>query len=366
MSSIQKRENGKWRARYRDAAGKEHARHFDRKVDGQRWLDTVTAAVVTGAYVDPNAGRLTLRSYFEEWSARQLWESGTRRAMELSMRSCSFADIELKRIRRSDVETWVKLLATTLAANTVHARVQNVRSVLRAAVRDKVIASDPSAGVVLPRRRRVEHAMRIPAPDTVGALYEASDEWFKTFIALCAFAGLRLGEAAGVRRSDIDFLRRALKVERQVHRQPGHELEIRPPKYGSERTVHLPDGLLNVLSDHIREVGVYGLEEWLFPGMDGAPMLPRKHAYTWDRLCMKIGVEGVTIHDLRHYYASGLIASGCDVVTVQRALGHKTATVTLNTYSHLWPSADDRTRAGAQFLMDQSFGFPADRVRTGE
>ena len=55
MPSIAKRDNGKWRARYRDEGGKEHARHFPRKVDAQRWLDEVTASLVTGQYVDPNA-----------------------------------------------------------------------------------------------------------------------------------------------------------------------------------------------------------------------------------------------------------------------------------------------------------------------
>jgi integrase len=49
------------------------------------------------------------------------------------------------------------------------------------------------------------------------------------------------------------------------------------------------------------------------------------------------GLTGIKLHDLRHFYASGLIAQGCDVVTVQRALGHATATTTLNTYSHLGP-----------------------------
>jgi integrase len=57
------------------------------------------------------------------------------------------------------------------------------------------------------------------------------------------------------------------------------------------------------------------------------------------------------VHDLRHFYASGLIASGCDVVTVQRALGHAQASTTLNVYAHLWPSAEDRTRAAAANLM---------------
>ena len=50
-----KRPNGRWRARYRDEADREHARHFDRKIDAQQWLDRVTAAVVTDSYVDPQA-----------------------------------------------------------------------------------------------------------------------------------------------------------------------------------------------------------------------------------------------------------------------------------------------------------------------
>ncbi len=73
-----------------------------------------------------------------------------------------------------------------------------------------------------------------------------------------------------------------------------------------------------------------------------------------------------TLHDLRHYYASGLIAAGCDVVTVQHALGHSSPTITLNTYSHLWPKAEDRTRNAAEGLMAAANAEVADSVRTGE
>jgi hypothetical protein len=76
------------------------------------------------------------------------------------------------------------------------------------------------------------------------------------------------------------------------------------------------------------------------------------------------GVTGVTLHDLRHFYASGLIAAGCDVVTVQRALGHARATTTPNTYAHLWPTAEDRTRRAAGDLLAEVLPILADRVRT--
>lgn len=64
MASLARRPDGRWRARwrarYRDASGKEHSHHFGRKIDAQRWLDTLTTAVTTGTYVDPRASQITV------------------------------------------------------------------------------------------------------------------------------------------------------------------------------------------------------------------------------------------------------------------------------------------------------------------
>ncbi len=76
MASIKKRDNGQWRARYRDDAGHEHARHFARKVDAQRWLDAATASLVAGSHVSPRTARTTV----EQWCATWLDGYGTRRA----------------------------------------------------------------------------------------------------------------------------------------------------------------------------------------------------------------------------------------------------------------------------------------------
>ena len=65
--SIAKRGDGRWRARYRDVAGKEHSRHFARKVDAQAWLDDVTTAVRTGTYADPRRGRVTVGDWAPRW-----------------------------------------------------------------------------------------------------------------------------------------------------------------------------------------------------------------------------------------------------------------------------------------------------------
>ncbi|WP_377325303.1 tyrosine-type recombinase/integrase [Pimelobacter simplex] len=68
--------------------------------------------------------------------------------------------------------------------------------------------------------------------------------------------------------------------------------------------------------------------------------------YRWRSTRTEAGVT-FKLHELRHYFASGLIAAGCDVVTVQRAMGHSSATTTLSTYAHLWPTVEDKTRTAA-------------------
>jgi integrase len=358
--NIAKRANSRWRARYRDEAGKEHSRHFDRKIDAQQWLDHVTSAVVTGTYADPKAGRITFAAFFGEWSARQVWAPGTVLAMSLAARSVPFAGKPMKQVRRSDIETWIKQMnAAGLAPSTIKTRYVNVRSVFRAAMKDRVIGSDPTDGVRLPRGRRADVAMSIPTPEEVGQLMAVADERFQPFIALCAFAGLRLGEAAGVQLGDIDFLRRSLKVSRQVQRVNGGAIDVRAPKYGSERVIYLADSLVNVLAEHVTAYGTTGKHRWLFAGEGDDPPHQNSVGYWWRKALRDAGLSGIKLHDLRHFYASGLIAAGCDVVTVQRSLGHAKATTTLNTYAHLWPTAEDRTRKAADSIMAEARSAPA-------
>src|SRR5262249_7389737 len=66
---------------------------------------------------------------------------------------------------------------------------------------------------------------------------------WRGYVAVCAFAGLRLGEASALRVSDVDFLRRTITVARQVQSWGAAAAEVRAPKYGSERTVYAAPGL---------------------------------------------------------------------------------------------------------------------------
>lgn len=211
--------------------------------------------------------------------------------------------------------------------------------------------------------------MSIPANADVAKLLKAAEPpnrpksrpGFTAYVALCAFAGLRRGEALGVQVGDVDFLGRTLRVTRQLQRAKAADIEtgknlvdaaggitvmIRPPKYESERTIYLPDELVTILSEQVRRQTPKGdPSRWLFDE-DGKPWHDNLVDYRWRSTRTDAGVTH-KLHELRHYFASGLIAAGCDVVTVQRAMGHASATTTLSTYAHLWPTAEDKTRAAA-------------------
>lgn len=368
MASIQKRPDGVWRARYRDPAGREHAQHFKRKVDAQQWLDEATASMVVGLYVDPKAGKITFDDWFSLWSDLQVWEPGTMTAAGRAAKDLPFGSLPLNAITSLHVQAWVKALeARGLAASTIRMRFNYVHMAFRAAVGERV-AKDPSSlssgrngpGVRLPKESR-SSAREIPTSEQVRALYDAAAFHFRPFIATCAFAGLRLGEAAGLQLRDVVFLERRIHVQRQVQGQTTADVRQSDPKAKSDRWVPIPEELVLILSGHVHTTGVMGEEEWLFTP-DAQHVYNRNSAgHQWRQACRAAGVTGFTLHSLRHFYASALIHGGCDVVTVQRALGHSSPEITLNTYSHLWPNADDRTRTAAS---DAARTVLADSLRT--
>lgn len=359
----------RYRARYRDETGKEHARHFLKKANAQRWLDEVTAAVVRGDYVDPAAGKVTFGQWFTRWSEVQTWTDGTAETATMTLASVTFADVPMSRITELHVEAWMKAMTRPgpkrkkgLAASTRRTRYNYVRMAFLAAVKARVIRQDPTAGITPPRVAKSEGKVRIPTPEQVGAALREAPDGFHAFVAVCAFAGLRLGEAAGLQLSDVDFLRRTLSIQRQIQGQVNSKTVELSPKYESARTVYLPDDLVTMLAAHLEHRPPMGEVRWLF-SLNGFVYNRNSAGNQWRRLRAKVGMEAYTLHDLRHFYASGLIADGCDVVTVQHALGHSSASITLNVYSHLWPKAEDRTRAAAASLMATA-ADSADSVRT--
>lgn len=368
MASIAKRADGQWRARYRDAAGREHSKHFARKIDSQRWLDEVTAAVVTGQYVDPRAGKITLRRYATSWAAGQVGRDNTTRIIDNALRVHIFprlGDRPIHSIRHSDVQALVKACSESLAPGPVRNVYDVLARVFTAAVDDRIVPATPCRRIVLPRLEDAEIVP--PSVDQVVFLVEAVQPRYRGAVVLLAGSGLRIGELLGARIGDVDFLRGTIRVERQRLQ----DNSIAPTKTGkSVRTVPLGQVVIDELAAHL---AAYPSEEWLFTTPKAGPLGYRQWKNVWRRAkAASAGVEDdLTTHDLRHFFASALIAGGASVKQVQVVLGHANAMITLRTYAHLWPGDDDRTRAVMDATLDVlrtgcGLDQPSDSIAAGQ
>lgn len=368
MASIKKRPDGKWRARYRDASGREHSRHFDRKVDGQRWLDEVTTSVVTGQYVDPSAGRVTVKAYAEQWRAAQVHRPSSQAHVETMLRRHVYptlGDRPLSSILPSEVQAWAKRLSTgttdrkALAPATVSVVHSILSSVMKAAVRDRRIVANPCEGTKLPK---VDREQIVPlTTEQVELLRGAMPARLRALVTFAAGTGMRQGEILGLTVDRLPLLRREVIVNRQLVSLAGRAPELGPVKTAaSRRTIPLAPVVVDVMAEHLSTYppGAHGL---VFTLEDGSPITRSAFGHLWRPVAAAAGVEtGTGLHALRHYFASLLIRHGESVKVVQARLGHASAAETLDTYSHLWPDSDDRTRDAIEAVL----GSAADSPRT--
>lgn len=226
---------------------------------------------MTGTYCDPGAGKVTFAAWFADWADRQVWVRGTQITAGQAAGSVTFGAVSMASIRPSHIQQWIKTLDQNgVAPTTIRTRYNYVRAAFRAAVTDRVIPADPAAGTTLPRARKPSAAMTIPNPEEVGRALDAASIYFRPFVSLCAFAGLRLGEAAGLQSGDVDFLRRTIRIRRQVQGENAATTRSVPPKYGSERVIHAASELIDMLATHIRLTGA-GRGDFLFVTGDGGP-----------------------------------------------------------------------------------------------
>ena len=143
--NIAKRANGKWRARYRDEAGKEHSRHFDRKIDAQHWIDEQTSRLLTGTHVAPRHARLTVGEWCDTWleGYRGNRDSTVRQAeTHIKRIKDGFGMMLLGSVRPSHVRTWCAQLAGDGMGNSyaLHARLAQI---FADAVHDGLVARSP-------------------------------------------------------------------------------------------------------------------------------------------------------------------------------------------------------------------------------
>lgn len=357
MASVRKRPDGKWRARYRDDTGREHARHFARKIDAQQWLDGKTAELVAGVHIAPSAAKLTVG----EWASVWIEGYATNRASTVNQARVHLRVITedlgtrtLRSLRASDIRSWVvSLQARGYSTSYVHALYRRLAQLLTDAVHDGKLPKSPISRRTSPPAPK--QRAYVATTEQVWALHDALPAHFRPVVLLGAFAGLRVAEIAALRVEDVDFMRGIIT--------PAIQWPAEPLKTDTSKT---PIPIPHELALELNRVPAEWGSDTLVVGAYGRAVTPYtiEAAFRLARAQVEGIPEGFRIHDLRHYFASLLIAAGLDIKTVQTRLRHASAKTTLDTYGHMWPDKDESARAAVSAVLAERFAARADSVRT--
>ncbi|MCX4095348.1 tyrosine-type recombinase/integrase [Nocardia sp. alder85J] len=331
-------EKGKrWRARYVDDAGQEHTKRFTKKAEAETWLTGQMASVIQGTHVAPKDARATVGEWADTWLGTYIARPRTVTVTksQVTVIKADIGHVQMAQLRPSTVKAWVaRLNARGHEPSYVHALHARLSQVLGDAVRDGMLARNPCSKHTSPPAGKPKVYCATTAQ--VWAVHDAMPECMRSAVLLGAFAGLRISEVGGLRREDVDFMRGIVHPHQQWG---GGPLKTR----ASEAPIPVPNDLALLLSAALRK----------FPGPHvvndefGKPVSPERIEKAIRGVRPAVGglPPKFSFHDLRHFYASALIAAGSNIKVVQARLRHESATTTLDTYGHMWPDTDESSKA---------------------
>jgi integrase len=219
----------------------------------------------------------------------------------------------------------------------VHRAFSVLARILDDAVRDRLLVTNPARGVKLPKRAP-RHNIYL-AGDQLSRLADESGR-YRSLVLLLGVGGLRWGEAAALRVSDVDFLRRRIELQRNAV-TVGKQTYVGTLKSNKSRTVVLPRFVVDALAQTCEGKG---RDELLWSSATGGYLAPPSSTESWMSgavaRCQQAdkSFPRVTAHALRHTAPSLAISAGANPKVVQRMLGHASAAMTLDVYADLFDS----------------------------
>lgn len=341
-----KRPNGAYRIRWRDHDGKEHARDVRGYKAAKAEHARITTALNDGTLTDPKLRKTTVAAWCDQWFDGYSGRDSTRRQAKthLAIIRRDFGGRRLGNLKPSDVRAWIRDLQDEgRAPSYVYALHSRLRQIMQDALHDGLIAVNPCSRRTAPPMGR--QRPYVATTGQVWALYDGMPERNRGAVLLGAFAGLRVAEAAALRREDVDWSKGVVSPVQQWPEEPLKTDE-------SMADIPVPVELCNLIAGDM---------------LTGQTHVLRNQ---WERPCAPWVIErdfrdaagdidglpdGFRYHDLRHHYASLLIHSGLSVKEVQARLRHGSAKTTLDTYAHLWPDTEDAARSAvARVLADRT------------
>ncbi|WP_232006119.1 site-specific integrase [Mycobacterium sp. 852013-50091_SCH5140682] len=367
----------RWLARWVDHDGNEASKAFDRRAEAERHIRSVVTSLETGTYANPRRSGETFGTVAEAWHKTKVGRApktvaGYRGLLDVVILP-KWQNERLRDIDHEALQTWITWLSTDPAARQHKrksapdaglspARViqthQVVHQVFAYAVRAKYLPANAADNITLPSKPEsnelalTHNQVRALAVETAAAeVRQRSDTRpsrtsLAAMVRFLAYSGIRFGEAAALRVGDVDLEKRRVNISKGITGVRGLGRIEGDTKTHQKRSVPI---LTSECVEELRRA-TEGREpsEFLFPGPDGQAMTVGWFRVRFDKAVAKLNLGDVTPHTLRHTAGSLALSEGASVVTVQKLLGHRNATTTMNVYSHMLPDDFDNLAAAME------------------
>ncbi len=285
FGTIRQLPSGRWQVRYRDAAGLRRTapQTFASRRSGAQFLASVQADLDRGSWFDPEAGRLTLAAYASSWlvARRVRGRSLAPRTIELYRWQLdrhilpALGRTQLRHLSAAAVRSWQTTLTSSdgPGASTAAKCYRLLRAICASAVADEQIARNPCSIAGAGQETAAERPA-VSVAEVYALAEQVGPEW-RTLILLAAFAGLRFGELAALRRERLDPVSGTVTVAEAVSDLAGGVRHIGPPKsHAGRRTVAIPPHMLGELQTHLNRYSEPKPTGLVFVGAKGAPLSP--------------------------------------------------------------------------------------------
>ena len=362
FGSVRKRSSGRWQASYwHDGRSHNAPQTFATKSDALSYLAITEADIHCGAWIDPRAGRITVKEYANEWLSRR---------PDLAVRTTepyryllddhilpSLGSTTLAALAPSKIRGWHAKLAQA-HASTAAKSYRLLSSITRTAVADGLLLASPCkvAGA------GTEHAPERPIASLaeIEALAAGMPERLQLLVLLATWCQLRRGELLELRRQDIDILHGTLDVGRsRTFLMTGNALVKAPKTAAGRRTLAIPAKVQPALVEHLERFVGAAQDSLVFTGDRGGPVSRAVLQRAWTRARTAAGRTDLRIRDLRHTGLTLAAATGATTAELMHRAGHASASASLR-YQH---ATKDRDRVVAAALAE--LAQPAAIVRIG-
>ncbi|MFJ3907504.1 tyrosine-type recombinase/integrase [Streptomyces vinaceus] len=370
-----------WTVRYREPGGRtgrQREETFPSKTKAEAHGTKMEADKDQGVYIDPDAGKISLRAYAEDWLGRRTVADSTISNYEGFLDNHLLPHLgrkSLSSITKRDIEHFKVAILKVLAESTVFDRMKMVKHIFWSAKEEKLIQDDPARDVDIKPTNVAVDEDEIPTLDEVNLIHQHISPQYKLTISLQAGLGLRISEAlafhAGCRRRD--FIRVRWQVSSKANRGDARTrlVPLKHREEGEYRDIPMPLFIGDEIDEHTAlwtpiplpfetKSGKKKIVEVFFaPRERGKGIMPTAstYGYHWRKALKAAGLVNAdgspkyTPHSLRHFFASTALANGVPIHEVSRWLGHKSIKTTVDIYGHLVPEAWDRCRDIMQKAM---------------